>query len=152
MGKLKAFKAYDIRGRVGEDLDEDFAYRVGRAFAKVMTPGRVVLGRDIRDSSPMLQDAISRGLTDEGVDVLEIGLCGTEEVYFATDHSGAGGGMMVTASHNPMGDNGVKIIGAGARPISRETGLGAMEEMVAANDFGASAAVEQYALAGAAVE
>ena len=140
MSKLKAFKAYDIRGRVGEDLDEDFAYRVGRAFARVMTPGRVVLGRDIRDSSPMLQDAIARGLTDEGVHVIDIGLCGTEEVYFATDHSGAGGGMMVTASHNPIGDNGVKIIGAGARPISRETGLGAMEEMVAANDFGAPAA------------
>ena len=140
MSKLKAFKAYDIRGQVGEDLDEDFAYRVGRAFARVMTPGRVVLGRDIRDSSPMLQDAIARGLTDEGVHVIDIGLCGTEEVYFATDHSGAGGGMMVTASHNPIGDNGVKIIGAGARPISRDTGLGAMEEMVAANDFGAPAA------------
>ena len=138
---LKAFKSYDIRGRVGEDLDEDFAYRMGRAFVRVMQPGCVVLGRDIRDSSPMLQAAIARGLMDEGADVLDIGLCGTEEVYFATDHLGAGGGMMVTASHNPIGDNGVKVIGPGARPISRATGLGEMEALVEADDFGAAKAL-----------
>ncbi|MCG6903941.1 MAG: phosphomannomutase, partial [Rhodobacter sp.] len=133
---LKAFKSYDIRGRVGEDLDEDLVYRMGRAFARVMSPGKVVLGRDIRDSSGMLQDAIARGLMDEGVEVLDIGLCGTEEVYFATDHLAAGGGMMVTASHNPIGDNGVKVIGPGARPISRASGLGEMETLVEADAFG----------------
>lgn len=137
---LKAFKTYDIRGRVGEDLDEDFAWRMGRAFARVTGAGKVVLGRDIRDSSPMLQNAIARGLMDEGAEVLDIGLCGTEEVYFATDHLGAGGGMMVTASHNPIGDNGIKVIGPGARPISRATGLGEMEALVEAVDFGAGRA------------
>jgi len=133
---MKCFKAYDLRGRVGEDIDEDIVYRMGRAFARVMQPGHVVLGRDVRDSSPMLQDAIARGLVDEGVDVTDIGLCGTEEVYFATDHLNAGGGMMVTASHNPLGDNGVKIIGPEAKPISRANGLAEMEQMVEADDFG----------------
>jgi len=138
---LTCFKSYDIRGRVGEDLDADMAYRIGRAFAHVMTPQKVVLGRDIRDSSPMLQAAIARGLADEGVEVLDLGLCGTEEVYFATDHLGAGGGMMITASHNPIGDNGVKIIGPEARPISQATGLGAMHDLVAAFDFGPAVTV-----------
>jgi len=133
---VSAFKAYDIRGQVGVNLDAGLAHAVGRAFARVMTPGRVVLGRDIRDSSPGLQAALAEGLAREGVQVLDLGLCGTEEVYFATDHLGAGGGMMVTASHNPIGDNGIKIIGAGARPISRQTGLGAIKDMVAADDFG----------------
>jgi len=137
---LKCFKAYDIRGRVGETLDADIAYGIGRAFARVMTPARVVLGRDIRDSSEMLQDALAKGLMDEGVDVADIGLCGTEEVYFATNHLGAGGGMMVTASHNPIGDNGVKPIGPGARPISRDSGLAEIEALVAADDFGPKAA------------
>ena len=136
---LKAFKTYDIRGRVGVDLDEVFAYRLGRAFVRVTQPEKVVLGRDIRDSSQMLQTAIARGLMDEGAEVLDIGLCGTEEVYFATDHLGAGGGMMVTASHNPIGDNGVKVIGPGARPISRATGLAEMEALVGAGEFGAKA-------------
>ncbi len=134
---LSAFKSYDIRGTVGIDLDEDMFYRLGRAFARVKSPEAVVLGRDIRDSSPMLQDALARGLMDEGVDVSDIGLCGTEEVYFATDHLGAGGGMMVTASHNPLGDNGAKVIGEGARPISRATGLADMEALVEADEFGA---------------
>ncbi|MEO0999056.1 MAG: phosphomannomutase, partial [Pseudomonadota bacterium] len=137
---MTCFKSYDIRGRVGVDLDEGIARRIGRAFAEVMHPGRVVLGRDIRDSSPALQAAIAEGLAEAGVDVIDIGLCGTEEVYFATDHLGAGGGMMVTASHNPKGDNGVKLIGPGARPISRASGLGAMEALVEMGNFGPAAA------------
>lgn len=144
MSELSCFKTYDIRGRVGENLDAGIAYRIGRAFARVMVPagaaGRVVVGRDIRDSSPMLKDALARGLADDGGEVLDIGLCGTEEVYFATDHLQAHGGMMVTASHNPIGDNGVKPIGPGARPISRETGLQAIHDLAAADDFGALAA------------
>ncbi len=134
---LSAFKSYDIRGTVGTDLDEGLFYRLGRAFARIRAPEKVVLGRDIRDSSPMLQEALARGLMDEGVDVLDIGLCGTEEVYFATDHLGAGGGIMVTASHNPKGDNGAKIVGEGSRPISRNSGLTEMEALVEADDFGA---------------
>ncbi len=139
MTALTCFKSYDIRGRVGDELTEAIARDIGRAFARVMTPGRVVLGRDIRDSSPMLAAAIADGLMLEGVEVLDIGLCGTEEVYFATDHLGAGGGLMVTASHNPIGDNGIKMVGPGATPISRETGLGAMRDLVAAGDFGPGA-------------
>lgn len=133
---LSAFKSYDIRGTVGKDLDEAMFYRLGRAFAQVKSPGKVVLGRDIRDSSPMLADAIARGLVDEGGAVLDLGLCGTEEVYFATDHLGAGGGIMVTASHNPKGDNGAKLIAAEARPISRASGLAEMERLVEADVFG----------------
>ena len=136
---MRCFKSYDIRGRVGEDLDEDIAYRIGRAFVQVVAPRAVVLGRDVRSSSPMLQAAIARGVTDEAADVLDLGLCGTEEVYFATDHLDAGGGLMVTASHNPIGDNGVKLIGPGGRPISRKNGLAAMEAMVRADGFGPAA-------------
>ncbi|MEM6323566.1 MAG: phosphomannomutase [Pseudomonadota bacterium] len=136
MAELSCFKAYDIRGQVGANLDEGIAYRIGRAFARVMEPGRAVLGRDTRDSSPALQAALASGLADEGVDVLDIGLCGTEEVYFATDHLQAGGGLMVTASHNPIGDNGMKPIGRNARPISRASGLQAIHDMAAADAMG----------------
>ncbi len=125
------FKAYDLRGRVGEHLDEALMHRLGRAFAAEIAEGApVVVGYDARDSSPVLAAALAEGLSAGGSDALELGLCGTEEVYFATDHAGAGGGLMVTASHNPLGDNGVKLVRRGARPISRETGLGRLEEMV----------------------
>ena len=137
---LSCFKTYDVRGTVGENLDEDIARRIGRAFARVMQPGTVVLGRDIRDSSPALQVAVAEGLTAEGVDVIDIGLCGTEEVYFATGHFGAGGGIMITASHNPNGYNGMKLVGPGARPVSRASGLAEMEALAAAGDFGPGAA------------
>ena len=133
---LSAFKTYDIRGRVGKDLDEGIAYRIGRAFAKEMRSGQAILGRDARDTSPMLASAIACGLVDEGIDVADIGLCGTEEVSFATDHLGADGGVMVTASHNPKGDNGAKLIGPGARPVARESGLARIEARVEADDFG----------------
>lgn len=136
---LNAFKSYDIRGQVGKDLDGGIAYRIGRAFAQAMRPGRVVLGRDARESSPMLADAVSRGLADEGADVADIGLCGTEEVSFAVDHSGAGGGVMVTASHNPADCNGAKLMGPGARPVSRASGLARIEELVEKAGFGAPA-------------
>ncbi len=120
------FKAYDIRGRVGEALDEDFAYRLGRAVAAELQAehgggsgsGPVVLGRDIRASSAPLEEALSQGVTEGGMDVAEIGLCGTEEVYFATHHLGAGAGLMVTGSHNPITDNGIKLVGPGARPLT----------------------------------
>jgi len=128
-----AFKAYDLRGRVGDTLDAGLMRRVGHAFAIELAGGRaVVIGRDPRDSSPDLADALAEGLMDGGSDVLDLGLCGTEEVYFATDHFGAGGGMMVTASHNPPGDNGLKLVREGARPLNRETGLAAIEALSAA--------------------
>ena len=117
------FKAYDIRGRVPEELDPDLAYRIGLAFAAILKPRRVVIGCDIRLSSPELSAALARGLRESGVEVLKLGLCGTEEVYFATAHLKADGGIMVTASHNPADYNGMKLVQTGARPISGDSGL-----------------------------
>jgi phosphomannomutase len=133
---LTCFKAYDIRGRLGVDLDEEIAFRIGRAFARVLGATRVVLGRDCRASSESLASAVARGLMAEGVTVLDLGLCGTEEVYFATDHLQAGGGIEVTASHNPMDYNGMKMVRAGAAPVGQDSGLGEMAALAAANDFG----------------
>jgi phosphomannomutase len=112
------FKRYDVRGRVGIDLDEDVAYRIARAFAAVTGAVAVVLARDSRESSPALAEAVTAGLIAGGVQVLDLGLAGTEEMYFATAHLGAGGGIMVTASHNPRDYNGMKLVGQGAVPLS----------------------------------
>ncbi|TKA89443.1 phosphomannomutase [Guyparkeria sp. SB14A] len=128
---LNCFKAYDIRGRVPEELNDDIAYAIGRAFAKELEPGKVIVGRDIRLESPALANSLMTGLVDSGVDVTDIGVCGTEEVYFQTFHregEGVGGGIMITASHNPKGYNGMKLVRAGARPISGDTGLQAVKE------------------------
>ena len=99
---LNCFKAYDIRGRVPDELNDDLARHIGNATAELLGPGPVVLGRDVRLSSPALQNALTAGINAAGRDVIDIGLCGTEEVYFQTNHLGAAGGIMVTASHNPM--------------------------------------------------
>lgn len=128
---LNCFKAYDIRGRLPDELNADIAYRIGRAYAQVVRPKRVVTGRDIRLSSATLQNALALGLQDEGVEVLDIGLCGTEEVYFATFHYHLDGGIMVTASHNPMDYNGMKLVREQSRPIGSASGLGDIEERVA---------------------
>ncbi|WP_182267235.1 phosphomannomutase [Stenotrophomonas maltophilia] len=128
---LPAFKAYDIRGRVPEELNEDLARRIGVALAAQLAPGPVVLGHDVRLTSPALQDALAAGLRGTGREVIDIGLCGTEEVYFQTDHLGAAGGVMVTASHNPMDYNGMKLVKENARPISSDTGLFAISDAVA---------------------
>jgi phosphomannomutase len=135
---LTCFKAYDVRGRLGVDLDERIAFRIGRAFARVLAARRVVLGRDCRASSAALANAVAAGLMAEGCMVLDLGLCGTEEVYFATDHFGADGGIEVTASHNPMDYNGMKMVRAGSAPIGQDTGLAEMAAMAAADDFGAA--------------
>ncbi|MBQ4854726.1 phosphomannomutase [Rhodanobacter sp. B2A1Ga4] len=132
---MKCFKAYDIRGRVPDELNEDVAYRIGRAFAQVIHPGEVVLGRDVRRDSPVLAAAVARGLNDAGVSVIDIGLCGTEEVYFQTAHRGSGGGIMVTASHNPMDYNGMKLVREGSRPVSGDTGLKDIESLVESAAF-----------------
>ncbi|MEL6533046.1 MAG: phosphomannomutase, partial [Pseudomonadota bacterium] len=132
------FKAYDIRGRVGDNLDEDLAYRLGRAVADQLKPAHVVTGRDIRESSAPLQAALMRGLSEGGVAVSDIGLCGTEEVYFATDHLGAGAGIMVTASHNPIDYNGMKLVGPGARPLDDAT-FRALEQATLTSEFGPKA-------------
>ncbi|MBS3979236.1 MAG: phosphomannomutase [Rhodobacteraceae bacterium] len=114
---MSAFKTYDIRGRLGTDLTETIAHRIARAFATVTGAEAVVLARDCRESSPALADAVAAGLMAQGVRVLDLGLAGTEEMYFATAHLGAGGGICVTASHNPREYNGMKLVGRGAVPL-----------------------------------
>ena len=133
--KRDAFKAYDIRGRVPEELNEEMAYRIGRVFSEVLSAKKVAVGRDIRLSSRPLTDALIHGLTDAGCDVVDIGLCGTEQIYFATSHLALDGGIMVTASHNPQDYNGMKLVRKGSRPISGDTGLRELEEKVISGNF-----------------
>ena len=120
---LNCFKAYDIRGRVPDQLNNDIAYRIGRAYGKLLTPKRVVIGYDIRLSSPEMAAALSKGIVESGSDVIDIGLCGTEEVYFQTFERRADGGIMVTASHNPIDYNGMKLVREESKPISGDSGL-----------------------------
>lgn len=129
------FKAYDIRGKLGEELNEDIAYRIGRACAVYLKPKSIVLGADIRHTSHGLKMALANGLMDEGVDVIDIGMTGTEEVYFATFFLKVDGGIEVTASHNPMDYNGMKLVRAGSRPISGDTGLHEIQKLAEANQF-----------------
>lgn len=135
---LSCFKAYDIRGQVPAQLDAELAYQIGRAFVDEINPGAVVVGFDVRLESPMLAESLRRGITEAGADVIDIGLCGTEEVYFQTFHresEGVGGGIMITASHNPKGYNGMKLVREGARPVSGDTGLFAIRDRVKAGQF-----------------
>ena len=120
---VDCFKAYDVRGKVPDQLDPSVAYRIGRAFSEVLGASSVVLGRDVRPSSQELEQGLAAGLRDGGAEVFTIGLCGTEMVYFATDYWGLDGGIMVTASHNPRDYNGMKLVREGARPVSGDTGL-----------------------------
>jgi phosphomannomutase len=128
--RISCFKAYDVRGRMPQELDEDLARRIGQAYAQVVRPKRVVVGHDIRLSSQDLTRALIEGLTLAGVDVALIGLCGTEEVYFATAHLKVDGGIMVTASHNPVDYNGMKFVRQESRPISSDSGLREIEAAV----------------------
>jgi phosphomannomutase len=130
---LTCFKTYDIRGRLGENLDEDIARRIGAGFAKALGARKVVLGRDIRASSEALSAAVAEGLTGQGVEVLDLGLSGTEEMYFSTTHFGADGGICVTASHNPMDYNGMKMVKAGSAPLDPATELARVKAMAEAD-------------------
>tara|TARA_B100000900_G_scaffold139539_1_gene118251 strand:- start:26 stop:1384 length:1359 start_codon:yes stop_codon:yes gene_type:complete len=121
--KISSFKAYDIRGKLPHEINSEIAYRVGNATAKYLSAKKMVLGRDIRVSSDELSKSMAQGLMDAGVDVIDIGECGTENVYYATGELKSCGGIMVTASHNPSDYNGFKIVGENAKPISSETGL-----------------------------
>ncbi len=121
--QIDCFKAYDIRGRIPDQLNADIAYRIGNATVEYLNAKTIVLGRDIRLSSNELADAITSGINDAGADVLDIGLCGTEVVYFATGDLEADGGIMVTASHNPADYNGLKLVREQSKPISSDTGL-----------------------------
>jgi phosphomannomutase len=128
--RLACFKAYDIRGRIPDELNRDLAYAIARAYARWLSPRRVAVGYDVRLTSPEFAEAVRDGLTDSGVDVVDIGRCGTEQVYFATFHLKLDGGVMVTASHNPADYNGLKLVREDARPISADTGLADIERLV----------------------
>ncbi|CAM8541918.1 TPA: phosphomannomutase CpsG [Klebsiella pneumoniae] len=132
---LTCFKAYDIRGKLGSELNEDIAYRIGRAYGEYLKPKNMVLGGDVRLTSETLKLALARGLQDAGTDVLDIGLSGTEEVYFATSYLDVDGGIEVTASHNPMDYNGMKLVREQSQPISGDTGLRDIQNLAERNEF-----------------
>lgn len=132
---LTCFKAYDIRGRLGTELNEDIAYRIGRAYGQIYQPKTVVVGSDIRLTSEGLKQATARGLMDAGVDVIDLGMTGTEEVYFAAFHLDVQGGIEVTASHNPMDYNGMKLVRENAYPISADSGLKEIQALAMSQDF-----------------
>ncbi len=132
---MSCFKAYDVRGRIPDQLNEDIAYRIGRAYAAFLAPQSVVVGHDIRLSSPAICAALVEGLTDSGVNVSHIGQCGTEEIYFATSHYKMDGGIVVTASHNPKDYNGMKFVKDGSKPISGDTGLFDIKELAEKGNF-----------------
>ena len=111
-----SFKAYDVRGIYPEQLDEEGAYAIGRAYVQQFEPRRMAVGRDMRLSSPQMAEAVIRGASDEGAEVLDLGMIGTEMLYFAVGSLGLDGGLTVTASHNPKEYTGMKIVRRGARP------------------------------------
>ena len=135
MPALTCFKAYDIRGIVGTDLTSDIAFSIGRAFAQTLGARCVVIGRDCRPSSLELLQATANGLMAAGADVLDLGLCGTEEMYHATTHFGADGGIEITASHNPAQYNGMKMVGRGSAPLDPATDLSAIRLLAESADF-----------------
>jgi phosphomannomutase len=141
MTKLTCFKAYDVRGRIPAELNESLAYQIGQAYASFVKANTVVVGRDIRASSAALSAALIRGLNDSGCNVADIGLCGTEGVYFATFAEALDGGIMVTASHNPPDYNGMKFVREDSRPISADTGLKDMQAMIEAMQLPGRAAI-----------
>ncbi|MEN9658098.1 MAG: hypothetical protein RL571_1563 [Pseudomonadota bacterium] len=139
MTHLTCFKAYDIRGKLGTELNTDIAYRIGRAYGQLLKPKRVALGGDVRLTSEELKLALANGLMDAGSDVVDLGMTGTEEVYFAAFHLDVDGGIEVTASHNPLDYNGMKLVKRGAVPISGDTGLRDIQKLAESADFAAVA-------------
>lgn len=135
LAALTCFKAYDIRGRLGDELNNDIAYRIGRAFGQLLKPKQVVLGADVRATSEALKMALAAGLMDAGSDVIDLGMTGTEEVYFATFYMQTEGGIEVTASHNPIDYNGMKLVKANAQPISGDSGLFDIQQLAAQGQF-----------------
>ena len=136
MAKISSFKAYDIRGKVPGDLNTDLAYKVGRAYVKYLDCKSVVIGRDVRKSSPEISEALANGITDAGAHVIDLGLCGTEMIYFGTPYLEADGGIMITASHNPPEYNGLKFVKKGSVPMGYGSGLSDVEQMILSDDLG----------------
>ncbi|MCF7641633.1 phosphomannomutase CpsG [Acinetobacter johnsonii] len=135
MTKLTCFKAYDIRGKLGTELNEEIAYKIGRAYGQIYQPKTVVIGCDIRLSSEGLKQATIHGLNDAGVNVLDLGMTGTEEVYFGAFHLDVQGGIEITASHNPMDYNGMKLVREQARPIGADSGLAEIQALAESGAF-----------------
>jgi len=133
--RLTCFKAYDIRGELGKELNSDIAYRIGRAYGDILSPKSVVVGGDVRLTSNELKLALADGLMDAGVNVLDLGMTGTEEIYFATSHLKVDGGIEVTASHNPMNFNGMKLIKELSKPISGDSGLFDIQALAESQKF-----------------
>ena len=136
MANIEGFKAYDIRGKVPSQLNNELAYKIGRTFAKYLNCKKVVIGRDVRKSSPELSQALSKGLTDAGTDVYDLGLCGTEMIYYGTPYFDADGGIMITASHNPPEYNGLKFVKKGSKPMGYGSGLSDIEQMILSDNLG----------------
>jgi phosphomannomutase len=135
MTELTCFKAYDIRGKLGEELNTDIAYRIGRAFAQHTQAKKVVVGGDVRLTSEELKLALANGLMDGGCNVIDLGLSGTEHIYFATSYFNCDGGIVVTASHNPIDYNGMKLVRENSKPISGDTGLFDIKALAEKNNF-----------------
>lgn len=139
MSKISCFKAYDIRGVVPTELNSELAYNVGRTLVKLLSCKNVVIGRDVRKSSPELSEALAKGVSEAGSNVIDLGMCGTEMIYFAVPHLGADAGVMITASHNPPQYNGLKFVKKGSVPMGYSSGLDKIEKMIIDNDLGEKA-------------
>lgn len=135
MEKIASFKAYDIRGKVPGDLNTELAYKVGKSVVKYLNAKKILIGRDVRKSSPELAEALTKGITENGADVYDLGLCGTEMIYFGTPHLDADAGVMITASHNPPEYNGLKFVKKGSVPMGYESGLSDVEKMILTGDY-----------------
>lgn len=135
MTQYTCFKAYDIRGKLGTELNEEIAYNIGRAYGQIYQPKTIVVGCDVRLTSESLKKAIIQGLNDAGVNVLDLGMTGTEEVYFGAFHLDVQGGIEITASHNPMDYNGMKLVRENARPIGADSGLKEIQALAESGDF-----------------
>jgi phosphomannomutase len=136
MDKLKSFKAYDIRGKVPSELSSELAYKIGRTYSNYLKAKKVVIGRDIRKSSVEISNALAKGLNESGTDVIDIGLCGTEMIYFGTTYFKADGGIMITASHNPPEYNGMKFVKRDSVPVGYDSGLNEIEKMILSDNLG----------------
>jgi phosphomannomutase len=135
MDRINCFKAYDIRGKVPSELDAELASKIGAGFARLTNAEKIVIGHDIRKSSEALSEALAKGLNNNGIDVVDIGLCGTEMIYYATPALDADGGIMITASHNPPEYNGMKFVKRGSVPVGYDSGLKEVEQMILNNDL-----------------
>ncbi len=139
MERISSFKAYDIRGIVPQELNAELVYKIGRALAVNLNAKLIVIGRDVRKSSFELSQALASGLNDAGCDVIDIGLCGTEMIYFGTPFLNADGGVMITASHNPPQYNGLKFVKRGSVPLGYDSGLNEIEKMILQDNLGSIA-------------